>query len=200
MPGPGNQNKSSKRKTATANTAVASSTNGNISTASESTTPYDFRTFLEMADRKCIAQFCNIAASTREGENLRLLWIRALDEGEKLGIKQGRKLGIEEGRKLGTADGLERGMDLGREEGYLIAKEGFDRIIQGVKAKETPEKPNTHETATQTNDELQQQSTAMQTTPVSTADAVTQTATYDEPPRPLRDVGTSMDTIPQPST
>ena len=102
MPGPGNQKKSLKRKTATANTAVASPTNGNISTASESTSAcHEFRHFLEMADRKTIAQFCNWAAATSDGENLRLLWIRALDEGEKLGVIQGKKLGMKEGLEEG---------------------------------------------------------------------------------------------------
>jgi hypothetical protein len=66
----GNQKKSSRRKTATADTAIASPTNGNISTASELTTACDFHTFLKMADCKSIAQFCNIAASTHESEDL----------------------------------------------------------------------------------------------------------------------------------
>ena len=106
MPGPGYQKKSSKRKTTAPNAAVVSPANGNTSTASESTSAcHDFHHFLEMADRKTIAQFCNWAATTSDGENLRLLWTRALDKGEKLGIKLGRKLGIEEG--------IERGMDLG---------------------------------------------------------------------------------------
>jgi len=141
MPSPGNQKKSSKRKTATANAAVASPTNGNMSTstASKSTTACDFHSFLEMADCKSIAQFCNWASTTSDSENLRLLWIHTLNEGKKWVIKQGRKLGIEEGRKLGIDEGIKKGMNLGHEEGYLVAKEGFERVI---KAKEVLEKTN----------------------------------------------------------
>ena len=79
-------------------------------------------------------------------------------------------------------------MDLGREEGYLIAKEGFDRIIEAVKAKG---KTNTREMVTQANDHLLRQSTASQTTSTATVNAVMQTASDDEPPRLLRDAGTS---------
>jgi hypothetical protein len=113
-----------------------------------------------MADHKTIAQFCNWAAATSDGENLRLLWIRTLDEGEKLGVIQGKKLGMKEG--------LEEGMNLGCEEGYRVAKEGFNRIIQAVKAKGTQKKSNTHETATQTDDDREWQSETTQTTSTST--------------------------------
>jgi hypothetical protein len=108
-----------------------------------------------------------------------------LDEGEKLGVIQGNKLGIKEG--------IERGMDLGREEGYRVAKEGFDGIIQGVKAKGTPKKSITHETATQTNDDPQRPSTATQTTSASTIDAVMQTVANDEQPPSRKNAGTSTD-------
>jgi hypothetical protein len=130
MPGPGYQKKSSKRKTTAPSTAVTSPANENASTASETTTACEFRTFLELADRKSIAQFCNIAASTRDGENLRLLWTRALDEGEKVGMKEGKKLGLREG--------IEKGMNLGCEQGYLVAKEGFDRAIEAAKTTPPP--------------------------------------------------------------
>jgi hypothetical protein len=192
MPGPGYQRKSSKRKTATPNTAVASPTNGNMTMASESNTSctqpvlasaIDFRSFLEIADYKSIGRFCTWASATSEGANLRLLWERAMDKGEKLGVKKGRKLGIEEG--------IERGMDLGREEGYWVAKEGFDRIMKGVKAKGTPKKSNTHEMVTQANDDLLWQSTASQTTSTTAVNAVMQTASNNEPLRPLSDTGTS---------
>jgi hypothetical protein len=58
------------------------------------------------------------------------------------------------------------------EEGLQVAKEGFDKIIQAVKTKGTLKKTTTHETAMQTNDDLQWQSTATQTTPTSTVNAV----------------------------
>ncbi|KAF8220619.1 hypothetical protein L208DRAFT_743322 [Tricholoma matsutake] len=149
MPGPGYQKKSSKKRTTAPNAAVTSPANGNASTTSESTLAcHDFCHFLEMADRKTIAQFCNWAATTSDGENLRLLWICALDKGEKLGIIEGKRLGLKEG--------IERGIDLGRKEGYQVAKEGFDKIIQAVKAKATPKKPNTYRMATQTNDAVMQ--------------------------------------------
>ena len=82
-------------------------------------------------------------------------------------------------------------MDLGRKEGYWVTKEGFDKIIQGVKAKRTPKKPITHKTAMQTSDDLQQQLTATQMTHTSTVNTVMQTAFDDEPLCPLSDVGTS---------
>ena len=33
-------------------------------------------------------------------------------------------------------EGTKKGMDLGREEGYTVAKEGFDYIVESMKAKE----------------------------------------------------------------
>ena len=119
MPGPGYQKKTSKRKTNALNAAITSPTNGNASTASESTSACDFCHFLKMADCKTIAQFCNWAAATSDGENLRLLWICALDEGEKLGIIEGKKLGLKEA--------IGRGMDLGHEGGYWVAKRDSTR-------------------------------------------------------------------------
>ena len=122
MPGPGNQKKSSKKRTTAPDAATTSPANGTASTVSESTSAcYNFRRFLEIADRKTIAQFCTWAAATSDGENLRLLWTRALDEGEKLGI-------IEE-KRLGLKEGIEKGMNLGREEGYWLAKNAFDDIL-----------------------------------------------------------------------
>ena len=97
MPGPGNQKKPSKRKSAAPDAVVASTKNGNTSMASELTPACDFHSFLEMADRKTIAQFCNWASTTSNSENLRLLWVHAMEEGEKLRIMQGKKLGLKEG-------------------------------------------------------------------------------------------------------
>src|ERR1700679_3258961 len=105
MPGPGKMKKTSKKKTTT-------TTDSELNTLP--TQPMlDFRTFLEVAEYKSIAQFCTWASTTSDGANLRRLWERAMDEGEKLGIKKGKKLGIKEG--------IEEGMNLGREEGYLMA-------------------------------------------------------------------------------
>ena len=100
---------------------------------------------------------------------------------------------MKKGKKLGMKEGIEKGMDLGRKEGYQVAKEGFDKIIQAVKAKGTPKKTTTRETAIQTDNDEQQQSMAMQTTPTSSANAVMQTAPNDELPHLLNDVGTSME-------
>jgi hypothetical protein len=46
-------------------------------------------------------------------------------------------------------EGVARGMDLGREEGYTLAKQGFDRIISAVKARDTP-RVSTDNASTQT--------------------------------------------------
>jgi hypothetical protein len=156
MPGPGNMKKSLKKKTTT-------TTDLELNTLPTQPMP-DFHSFLEIAEYKSIAQFCTWASTTSDGVNLRLLWECTMDEGEKLGMKKGKKLGMKEG--------IEKGMDLGCEEGYQVTKEGFDKIIQAVKAKGTPKKPITHEMVMQTNDDLQQQSTAMQMTHTSTVNAV----------------------------
>ena len=123
MPGPRNQKKSSKKRTTAPDAAATSPANGTASTVSESTLAcYNFRRFLEIADRKTIAQFCTWAAATSDGKNLRLLWTHALDEGEKLGITEGKRLGLKEG--------IERGMDLGHEEGYRIARKGLMKLYR----------------------------------------------------------------------
>jgi len=51
-----------------------------------SSTSIDFETFVELADLEDILQFCDAAASTREGRNLKLLWDRAF----KAGLNQGQ--------------------------------------------------------------------------------------------------------------
>ena len=174
MPGPGNTKKSVKKKTTMT-----------VTTTSESNAlPMQpvlyFHSFLKIADYKSIGQFCTFASSTSNGTNLRLLWECTMDEGEKWGIKKRKKLGMKEGLEEGMNLGHEEGMNLGCEEGYLIAKEGFNRIIQGVKAKGTLKKTTTHEMATQTDNDEQQQSTAMQMPPTPTANTVTQMETNNE--------------------
>ena len=101
MPGPTNWKKSSKRKSAAPDVAITSPKNGNMSMASKSTSACNFHSFLKMAGRKTIAQFCIWASTTSDSKNLRLLWVCALDEGEKLGIAQGKKLGLKERNGLG---------------------------------------------------------------------------------------------------
>ena len=103
-----------------------------------------------------------------------------MDEGEKWGIKKEKKLGMNEGLEEGMNLGHKEEMNLGHKEGYQIAKEGFNRIIQAVKDKATLKMPNTHKTAIQTNNELQQQSTAMQMAPTSTANTITQMEPNDK--------------------
>jgi hypothetical protein len=49
-------------------------------------TVIDFETFVELADLGDILQFCDIAASTCEGRNLKLFWDRAFEAG----LNQGR--------------------------------------------------------------------------------------------------------------
>jgi hypothetical protein len=49
-------------------------------------TVVDFETFVELADLSDILQFCDVAASTREGRNLKLFWDRAFEAG----LNQGR--------------------------------------------------------------------------------------------------------------
>ena len=49
-------------------------------------------------------------------------------------------------------EGKVRGMDLGREEGYNLAKQGFDGIVKGLKAREAAApKVDTTNAGTQTN-------------------------------------------------
>ena len=46
--------------------------------------------------------------------------------------------------------GVERGMDLGCEEGYIVAKEGFDSLLEKIKAREAQETTSSADSCTQT--------------------------------------------------
>jgi hypothetical protein len=64
------------------------------------------------------------------------LWRRAHAEG----CEKGRKSLLQDlGKKMEDKyeEGIEKGMDLGREQGYMVAKEGFDGIVEGLKARAT---------------------------------------------------------------
>ena len=56
------------------------------SPTSSSSTSINFETFIEFADLDDILRFCDSAASTQDGRNLKLLWDRAFEAG----LKQGR--------------------------------------------------------------------------------------------------------------
>jgi len=56
------------------------------SSTSSSSTSINFETFVEFADLDDILRFCDAAASTQEGRNLKLLWDRAFEAG----LDQGR--------------------------------------------------------------------------------------------------------------
>jgi hypothetical protein len=63
--------------------------------------------------------------------------------------------------------GVARGMDLGHEEGYIVAKKGFDGIVEGLRAREAP-KSSTNDTSTQTDPSMTATvSASVQTNPIS---------------------------------
>ncbi len=82
-----------------------------------------FREFIELADLGSIKRFIDTAASSPEGENLRLLWARAFKEG----LTVGHRLYGKTEEKLNEAydSGYEAGFDEGRRE------EQGDWIIEG---------------------------------------------------------------------
>jgi hypothetical protein len=57
-----------------------------------SPTTIDFATFICIAGFSDIEQFCEAAASTQDGANLKLFWKRAFDEGRKVGYKEGSQM------------------------------------------------------------------------------------------------------------
>jgi hypothetical protein len=150
---PGNKKKPNKGKIAMPTSAhTKSSPPANIITAptTEISPPLHvvFRDFIKLADINTITCFLTTATSTLESENLEALWKRAYEEG----YENGRKSLLPDiGRKLEERfeEGIERGMDLGREEGYTVAKEGFDGIVKGLRAREA-QKSSTAGTSAQT--------------------------------------------------
>src|ERR1700678_2576626 len=57
-----------------------------------SPTTIDFATFICIAGLSDIEQFCEAAASTQDGANLKSFWKRAFDEGRKVGYKEGSQM------------------------------------------------------------------------------------------------------------
>jgi hypothetical protein len=87
------------------------------------TTRTAFREFIELADLKSIKHFLDTAASSPEGENLRLLWARAFKEGLTIGHQLYGK--TEEKLNEAHNSGYEAGYDEGRRE------EQGDWLIEG---------------------------------------------------------------------
>src|SRR6266446_787859 len=87
------------------------------------TTRTAFRKFIELADLKSIKHFLNTAASSPEGENLRLLWARAFKEGLTIGHHLYGK--TEEKLNEAHNSGYEAGYNEGR------CEEQGDWLIEG---------------------------------------------------------------------
>src|ERR1700678_4520767 len=134
---PSNKTKQSKTKAAKypqplANTSALERNNhtdspSNNTSSSASATRTEFRNFIELADSKTIKHFVTIAASSPEGENLKILWARAFKEGLVAGhalygrteekLKEAHELGYEQGFKEGGSskiDLFQAGIDEGR--------------------------------------------------------------------------------------
>jgi hypothetical protein len=132
-------------------------------------TRLSFFNFITIATTEDIENFINIAATTPEGENLKYLWERAYKEGFENGQKVIQPTLQRIGKKLEEKfdKGVARGMDLGREEGYMLAKQGFDGIVKGLKAREAP-KVDTVVASTQTDPRaITTESTSTQTNPTT---------------------------------
>jgi hypothetical protein len=132
--------KSSKNQPKQPNSASRVNTTEITSTPITTPTHIVFRNFIKLAEIDTINTFLTATTSTLESENIKLLWERAYEEGYENGRKvvlpvlQRSRTKLEE--KL--EEGIRRGKDLGREEGYNVAKEGFDRIVRALKAREAP--------------------------------------------------------------
>jgi hypothetical protein len=113
------------------------------------TTQFSFFNFITIANTEDIKKFLRLAATTTEGENLKYLWERAYEDGYENGRKSLlRNLEIKMDNKF--EEGIEKGMSLGREEGYTVAKEGFDGIINAMRAREASKTTVTTESGIQT--------------------------------------------------
>lgn len=113
------------------------------------TTQFSFFNFITIANTEDIKKFLRLAATTTEGENLKYLWERAYEDGYENGRKSLlRNLEIKMEDKF--EEGIEKGMSLGREEGYTVAKEGFDGIINAMRAREASKTTVTTESGIQT--------------------------------------------------
>jgi hypothetical protein len=106
---PKKQAKAKMAATPLANTGALDSKNhtdfpsSNISSSASA-----FRDFIEIAELGDIKTFLETAASTPDGENLRLLWARAFKEGLRVG----------HGLYVGAVEGLNKAHKEGYEEGY----------------------------------------------------------------------------------
>jgi hypothetical protein len=77
---------------------------------SSTMTSIDFETFVELADLNDVLRFCESAASTQEGRNLKLLWDRAFEAGLDQGRNEERDLRDEmylQGKARGAKDAEE---------------------------------------------------------------------------------------------
>jgi hypothetical protein len=118
-------------------------------TSPPANTRLTFFNYITVASTEEITEFLELAATKSESENLRYLWERAYEDGYENGRKSLlRNLGKNLQDKF--EDGVERGMDLGREEGYTVAKEGFDRLLEQIKAREDSKIRSTSNSGTQT--------------------------------------------------
>src|SRR5882762_1725190 len=92
--------KQSKAKPATSKCATVPSSSPPLSTDPQLTgTDYtaSFATFISLANLSDIKSFCEAAASSQEGFNLKVFWGRAFAEGKKVGQKEEYDRGYNEG-------------------------------------------------------------------------------------------------------
>ena len=111
MPAPSNKKKNSKPKQTSNPPAISQTTR-----LSSSTTPpnepkrvLDFAFFIENADGNNIREFLDIAATTYEGQNLKLLFLRAYRVGKDAGYHEGYLEGEEDGHNSGYNEGYVEG-------------------------------------------------------------------------------------------
>jgi len=89
----------------------------------DSNTPvatFDFSFFIKNANGTDILRFLDAVSQTKEAQNLKLLFMRAVSEGKKLGYHEGEGVGYEQGYKKGKEDCLR---DLDVDAAYTAAFE-----------------------------------------------------------------------------
>ena len=146
------------------------------------TTRVAFQEFIELADLETIKHFLTAAASSPEGENLRLLWARAFKEGLTIGHQLYGK--TEEKLNEAHNSGYKAGYDEGRREeqgDWLIEGHGEHCGFQPTIVRE--------DSAVQTENDPPPRPTAMA--------AVQVDAPNDLPPRLTSTVATQVDTPPR---
>ena len=109
---------------------------------------FNFAFFVENATFNDINQFVNAVSTTRENQNLQLLWRHV--------VREGRDLGYEKGRNEGYEEGYEAGYEMGYqdcEDKYRDPREDWKELEQSLgvnlKSKNKP-KPTTADAASQT--------------------------------------------------